>query len=137
MGTTDSTPTSTHPDLSSAQLAGLREALLSERAVYERQAQDLAAEADALMQEREQGDVQFDEESGEGDTLSAERERDLMLSATAQRSVDAIDAALERVDVGTYGVCTRCTNPIPFERLEAIPEASMCIPCKSRLERRR
>ena len=65
--------------------------------------QVLKAEADALMSEREPGDVQFDEESGEGDSLAVERERDLALSAQARAAVELIDAALARVEAGTYG----------------------------------
>jgi len=111
--------------------------LREERSTYTRQAEDLAAEAEALMEDREPGDTQFDEESGEGDTISVERERDLALSATARAAVEEIDAALERVKAGTYGICLRCGKNIPVARLEAVPHAALCIDCKSRQERRR
>jgi RNA polymerase-binding transcription factor DksA len=87
--------------------------------------------------EREQGDTQFDEESGEGDTISVERERDLMLSATASQAVEEIDAALARMDAGTYGLCTPAGRRIAVARLEAIPWAETCVECKQRVERRR
>ncbi|NIR41963.1 MAG: molecular chaperone DnaK, partial [Actinobacteria bacterium] len=73
-------------------------------------------EAEALIEGREPGDVQFDEESGEGDTLAVERERDLALSAQARAAVDQIDAALERIRAGTYGVCVTSGRAIPQER---------------------
>ena len=76
------------------------------------------------MEEREPGDVQFDEESGEGDTLAVERERDLALSAHARAAVDQIDAALARIDNGTYGICLVSGKPIPRQRLNAIPWAA-------------
>ena len=101
-----------------------RELLLEERAKYQRSAQLLKAEADALVLEREPGDVQFDEESGEGDTLAVERDFDLALSAQARQQVDEIDAALERIDDGTYGLCRVSGQPIPKERLQAIPWAT-------------
>ena len=41
----------------------------------------------------------------------------------------AVDAALARLDDGTYGVCTGCGNPIAAERLQAIPEATLCFSC--------
>ncbi|MFN3217105.1 MAG: TraR/DksA family transcriptional regulator [Acidimicrobiales bacterium] len=101
-----------------------RAALLEERSRYVRSAETLKAEADALVEGREPGDVQFDEESGEGDTLAVERERDLALSAHARAAVEEIDAALARLDAGTYGICAASGKPIPKERLRAIPWAA-------------
>ena len=45
-----------------------------------------------------------------------------------------IDAALKRIDEGTYGTCVSCGNEIPLGRLEAHPAASLCIDCKRRAE---
>jgi len=100
-----------------------RAALLSEREVYLRQATNLKAEADALVLDMDPGDVQFDEESGEGDTVQVERERDLVLSAQALQAVGEIDHALAKFDLGTYGICEVSGDPIPEERLDAIPWA--------------
>lgn len=99
-------------------------ALEAEREVYLRQAETLRAEADSLVDDREPGDVQFDEESGEGDTLAVERDFDLALSAQARQQVEEIDAALARIDEGTYGICRVSGLPIPKERLRAIPWAT-------------
>ncbi len=112
-------------------LEAQRAQLLAEREAYARSASSLQAEADQLAQDREPGDVQFDEESGEGDSMNVERERDLVLSAQAMASIEEIDQALARIDQGTYGVCQRCGQPIPEERLKALPYASMCVRCKS------
>lgn len=108
-----------------------RDALLEERASYTRSATRLKAEADELAADREPGDVQFDEESGEGDTIAVERERDLALSAQAQDTIAEIDAALERLAAGTYGICEASGEPIPEERLEAIPHARMRVEYKA------
>jgi RNA polymerase-binding transcription factor DksA len=108
-----------------------RNLLLEERARYVRSADSLRAEADALMEGREPGDVQFDEESGEGDSLAVERERDLALSAQARAAVEEIDAALARLDNGTYGICQASGEPIPRERLEAIPWATVRVEYKA------
>jgi DnaK suppressor protein len=112
-------------------LAAQRELLLVERDTYTRQAKSLKAEAEQLAADMEPGDVQFDEESGEGDTVNVERERDLALSAQALAEVQAIDAALAKIAAGTYGNCERCGEPIPEERLEALPHAALCVRCKS------
>ena len=98
--------------------------LLEERARYTRQADRLASEAAALVEDLEPGDVQFDEESGEGDTIVVERERDLAMSAQAMAAVNDIDAALARIEGGTYGLSIVSGQPIPKERLRAIPWAA-------------
>jgi RNA polymerase-binding transcription factor DksA len=104
--------------------------LIEERAKYLHSAEEYRAEADALLEGREPGDVQFDEESGEGDTLAVERERDLALSAQAQTAVAEIDAALDRIEKGVYGVCITSSLPIPQERLRAIPWAGQRVEYK-------
>ncbi|MEZ5320525.1 MAG: hypothetical protein R2698_00260 [Microthrixaceae bacterium] len=104
-------------------LEAQRKLLLEERSQYAQQADVLMAEAQALTANREPGDVQFDEESGEGDSLAVERDQDLELSARARQTVEDIDAALARIDAGTYGICVVSGLAIPAERLEAIPWA--------------
>jgi RNA polymerase-binding protein DksA len=60
---------------------------------------------------------------------------ELSLEDNADHLLAAIEAALGRVDAGTYGLCERCAKPIAQERLEALPWATKCIECK-RLEER-
>ncbi len=108
-----------------------RQALIVERATYTRQAHNLQAEADSLVADFEPGDVQFDEESGEGDTLNIERERDLALSAQARAQVEEIDHALAKFELGTYGICEVSGDPVPEERLEAIPWARQRVQYKT------
>jgi len=101
-----------------------KELLLAERATYLQSATALQAEADSLLESRDPGDVQFDEESGEGDTLAVARDLDLALSAQARDAVDEIDAALDRIRRGVYGICTTSGQPIPKARLKVIPWAA-------------
>ena len=108
-----------------------RQALLAERRRYTEHAERYEAEAEQLVNEREPGDVQFDEESGEGDSIAVERERALQISAREREEIAEIDAALARIDNGTYGICVVSGKPIPKERLEAIPHASMRVEVKS------
>ncbi len=124
MAKTSSSTKSTKSPFDKKFLDEMKAALLEERSRYVHSAESLKAEADALVESREPGDVQFDEESGEGDTLAVERERDLALSAHARQAVDEIDAALDRLANGTYGICVVSEKPIPKERLRAIPWAA-------------
>ncbi len=104
-------------------LEQMRKLLHSERDTYDRQATMLQAEADSLVADIDPGDVQFDEESGEGDTIAVERGRDLALASKAREMIGEIDHALAKFDLGTYGICEISEEPIPKERLEAIPWA--------------
>jgi len=100
-----------------------RQLLLEERAKLLGQAENLEGEAAALMENLDPGDVQFDDESGEGDSLVVERERDLALSAQARQMIADIDAALQRINDGSYGLSVISGRPIPRDRLRAIPWA--------------
>jgi RNA polymerase-binding transcription factor DksA len=111
-------------DFDAKFLAAQRTLLLEERVSLVGQADRLEGEAASLMEDLDPGDVQFDEESGEGDSLSAERDRDLALSAQARQMVSDIDAALLRIDDKSYGYSRISGQPIPKERLEAIPWAT-------------
>ena len=44
----------------------------------------------------------------------------------------AIEAAIERIENGTYGICTNCEEDISLARLKAVPWTSVCIACKEK-----
>jgi RNA polymerase-binding transcription factor DksA len=64
-----------------------------------------------------------------GDTAGATYDRglDQGLEEGAQQTVDEIDAALRRIDDGTFGTCEICGGPIGSDRLRALPWARLCI----------
>ena len=64
-----------------------------------------------------------------------DREVDESLEENAEQLVHEIDIAVARIDAGTYGICARCGQPIPEDRLEAVPYATLCLDCK-RIEER-
>jgi RNA polymerase-binding transcription factor DksA len=68
---------------------------------------------------------------------SARIEVSAAVEAAARQALDDIDTALIRIDAGRYGSCAGCHNPIPIERLLAIPQAPMCMRCQQRAEYRR
>ncbi len=53
-----------------------------------------------------------------------------------EEQLDHVNDALGRLDDGTYGQCTNCGKEIAPGRLKAMPQASLCIECQERLERR-
>ena len=68
-------------------------------------------------------------------TETVDREIDYTLEATDGRLLADIDAALRRIEAGTYGICVNCGAQIAPERLEAVPWATLCIECKRKEER--
>jgi RNA polymerase-binding transcription factor DksA len=70
-----------------------------------------------------------DEHDPEGATIGFERAQAASLLAAAERRLAAIDAALGRVAAGKYGRCERCGGEIGAERLEARPDATLCVTC--------
>ena len=67
-------------------------------------------------------------------TETFEQDRDLELAERASAEITEIDLALERLKAGTYGICESCDQPIPPERLSALPHASLCAACKAKTE---
>ena len=70
-----------------------------------------------------------DEHDPEGATIAFERSQVGALVRQARNHLLEIDAAMRRVEAGTYGVCERCGAPIGEGRLEARPAARSCIQC--------
>jgi RNA polymerase-binding protein DksA len=68
-------------------------------------------------------------------TDAMEREKAFHFASAEGRALMEIDDALRRLHRGEYGVCESCGNPIARERLEAIPDARLCVPCKTKEEK--
>ncbi|MEV5966038.1 TraR/DksA C4-type zinc finger protein [Kribbella sp. NPDC051952] len=72
-----------------------------------------------------------DEHDPEGATIAFERSQVATLVQHVQGQLAEVEAAIERLMAGTYGVCERCGRPITTARLEARPTARTCIACAS------
>jgi DnaK suppressor protein len=89
--------------------------------------------------EDETGDLvsgSADNHMADNATETYDRELDYTLEENSGQVLAEIDAALARINAGTYGVCERCGRPIAEERLEALPWATLCIDDQRRQERR-
>ena len=99
-------------------------------------------EAIDYLHEENPGSIQDEAQDSTADnhpadvaTVTFDRELDYSLEENEERLLAAIDAALERIDEGTYGMCNTCGQPIGEERLEALPWTTQCIDCKRKEER--
>jgi DnaK suppressor protein len=108
-----------------------REVLLSERARARQRAAALEREFAGLAEAASAGGTD-DEHDPEGATLAFERQHTAALLELAREQVAAADAALARLEAGSYGVCERCGQPIGADRLAARPAAVTCVRCAVR-----
>ena len=54
------------------------------------------------------------------------------LGAAGVQEIRMIEAALDRIDQGTYGTCVVCGDPIGDDRLDVLPQTPMCRDCAAR-----
>jgi len=67
----------------------------------------------------------------EGADEASELEKRLALERRLEESLSEVEHAIEKYEAGTYGLCDSCGKPIEQARLEAIPQASLCLKCKT------
>jgi len=81
-------------------------------------------------------DASFQDIGDAADQASQSIEKELLfeLSDNERIQLDQVEAALRKIDKGTYGVCESCRKPIAKARLEALPFARYCITCQSTSE---
>jgi DnaK suppressor protein len=84
---------------------------------------------------REALKIEVDPDADEGDPDLVEREKVMALVQSLERKIESIEYALRQAQEGTYGICERCGVPIDPARLEVVPEATLCVQCKSIVER--
>jgi len=112
-----------------------RDELLEERRRVEHALATLRDEhPGSLDEEVEEIAATSDNHLAETATATLGREIDYTLGDNAEHVLAGIDAALKRIEEGTYGTCAGCGTEIPEGRLEANPWASLCIDCKRRAE---
>ena len=76
-----------------------------------------------------------DNHLGDAASGTLDREIDYTLEGHSEQVLAHIDAALTRIEEGTFGTCATCGKKIPEERLEARPWASLCIDCQRDADR--
>lgn len=113
--------------MDSIRLSAARDTLLAER---DRLAEELAVEPEGP------GQMTYGSQAAAA-THVFEQQRDLALRERNQEHLAQVNAALARVDAGTYGRCLRCGQVIADERLEALPWAAYCIACQQAIARER
>jgi DnaK suppressor protein len=105
-----------------------RTALLAQRSRLVHQLNELGSEENGELR----ADVVFGDGFADAGAATAERTEVLGIVESLKDQLDAVDAALRKVDDGTYGICSSCGKPISEARLEGKPESIYCIDCQSK-----
>jgi DnaK suppressor protein len=106
--------------------------------LYERLKKEKSELLEKLEQLRALGQPSAERKEGspfgkreEGADEASELEKRLVLIKRLEESLNEVEHALQKYEAGTYGLCDSCGQPIEQGRLEAIPQASLCLRCKA------
>jgi DnaK suppressor protein len=114
--------------------APYRERLLQERA---RLLERIAEQRGGLVSRADMAADHFDNSFQSRAQIRTERQTEFAMNEHETAELGDIEAAMERMDAGTYGQCTDCGVSIPPARLNAYPTAKRCIDCQTVAEQRR
>jgi DnaK suppressor protein len=110
-----------------ASLQAYRQRLLDQQRMMVRRIYTLEEE----LQETSTPEIAYDDRS----QLEEPEEVLEQLDEQSRREAEDIQAALERIEHGTFGNCEACGEPIDRARLDALPTARRCVSCQERSER--
>ena len=113
--------------MSSIDTDRFRRALLEERERVAAALGYIQAENPGSIVDETGEETAFDNHLGDTATVTYDRELDYTLEENEENLLAEIDAALKRIEDGTYGTCRICGRPIGEERLEAVPWTTLCI----------
>lgn len=100
----------------------------------------LEAKRDELLDNTaDREDILIENAAEEFDRLQQQLNREVAIRNLDRGSamLKHVQAALNRMDEGTFGVCLRCEEPIPAKRLQALPWAAYCVSCQEVLDQQR
>jgi DnaK suppressor protein len=114
-----------------SDLTAVRDELLERRSELTRRLDKLAAPRDPSE------GLSFGKRIGEGTTEAIGRLTDIGVGRSLEASLHRVERALAKLEEDTYGTCDVCAAPIDPERLEFLPESTLCRDCADKEPRRR
>ncbi len=116
-----------------AELDEVKETLAAD---IERFASQLAASNAELVGMLRDGAEGAGRDPADVGSANFERDAEMSLVNNASEMLEQSRLALRHIELGSYGSCDNCSNPIGKGRLLAFPRATLCVTCKQREERR-
>lgn len=120
--------------MDATQAAPYHQLLLAQQAALLAQ---LAEQRGGTIGRAEAAAVHFGQPEDPRAQLATERELAFALDEHETAHLAAVEAALARIEAGTYGECTDCGTHITAARLHATPEAARCVHCQEKVEQHR
>ncbi len=111
-----------------ADFAELYDKLKKEQVQESEKLDQLTVRSQAQVERREGSPFGKREEEAD---VALELEKRIVLEKTLRASLAEIEHALQKYEAGTYGLCDSCGKLIEQARLEALPQASLCLSCKA------
>ena len=115
------------------ELDEVKAVLTEDIARFESQIEISTAELVGLLRDGSEGAGRDPADVG---SANFERDAEMSLANNAREMLDQSKLALRHIQLGTYGSCDNCSQPIGKGRLQAFPRATLCVKCKQREERR-
>ena len=116
-----------------ADIDEVRDALREDIDRFQSQIETSTAELVGLLRDGSEGAGRDPADVG---SANFERDAEMSLANNAREMLDQTKMALRHIELGTYGNCDNCGQPIGKYRLQAFPRATLCVTCKQREERR-
>ena len=120
-----------HDELSESQLLLLAGKLRDQLVELRSEVEEERAKVDNELDRRSGREVQ---DRGDEANTDQWRETNAAMIDHHVDEISGIQAALSRLESGTYGWCVDCGEQIGFQRLEAYPSANRCLACQSKVE---
>jgi len=121
--------------LAPKRISEFKKRLLEERARLKASLERMDTRGDELVDAgAEESD--FDDAASDAAIETLDRGTDMALEENLRSLLEEIEAALEKIAKGSYGICDNCGANIKLIRLDRIPYATMCVECQQRMERR-
>lgn len=119
--------------MDTAPLSKIEKQLIKEKAKLETQLAQFTARSPKNPEDYNAIFPQFGEKEEDSAVEVAQYSDNLTLERTLESTLRDVNAALERIKKGTYGICKYCKKPIDARRLTARPTSSSCVECKKQL----
>jgi RNA polymerase-binding transcription factor DksA len=122
--------------LTTDELKSIETLLLEERARVQKELGFYSESFNASLQQSDGGSSSYSFHMADQGTDAMEREKQFLFASSEGRYLWHVNQALQRLykDPEQFGKCHQCGNELPFERLEALPHARLCIACKAKEE---
>ena len=115
--------------MDASTLAELKDVLEAEQARLAEELEDLERDSSTSLSDQS-GENNYRDHMADQGTATFGKELELSLEGNVRELFELVTRALGRLESGGFGVCVRCSEVIPPERLKAMPAAELCITCK-------